>query len=78
MEEEEEKVEAEEKGEVMEEDNGVIVPPAAVTEDEGHLRAAFDFVYLAAIDIPEQKACGFIMGTIAYHSTPWRYRTTAP
>ena len=39
---------------------------------------AFDFVYLAAIDISEQKACGFIMGTIAYHSTPWRYRTTAP
>lgn len=41
-------------------------------------RELFDFVYLAAIDISEQKACGFIMGTIAYHSTPWRYRTTAP
>ena len=40
--------------------------------------AAFNFVYLAAIDISEQKACGFIMGTIAYHSTPWRYSTTAP
>ena len=43
----------------------------------GHLSGgdAFDFVYLAAIDILEQKACGFM--TIVYHSTPWHYSTTA-
>ena len=52
--------------------------PPLIVGNHGQATLPFDFVYLAAIDISEQKACGFIMGTIAYHSTPWRYRTTAP